>query len=154
MEKVEKPEQEIYSKLARLCSHSEQCSPDLRKKIREMGGTSAMADRIIEQLEKEKFLSDERYARAYVSEKFRINKWGRIKMEYYLRMKGLKDSIIKSGFTEIDENQYIKLLMQIMKEKAKSITRGNKFDRMGQIIRFTQSRGFEPELIHRYLGEI
>jgi regulatory protein len=25
---------------------------------------------------------------------------------------------------------------------------------MGQVIRYTQGRGFEPELIHRYMSEV
>ena len=154
MEKEEKLELEILKKLARICSQSEQCSPDLRKKIRESGGDPLMEQKIIAQLEKDKFLDDDRYVKAYVREKFKINKWGRIKIGYCLKMKGLPEPVIQKGFGEIDEGQYIKLLKQIMKDKAKTIKSGNKYEKMGQIIRFAQSRGFEPELIHRFLNDI
>ena len=46
------------------------------------------------------------------------------------------------------------VLISTLKEKAKTIKSGDKFDKMGQIIRFAQSRGFEPEMIHRYLPEV
>jgi regulatory protein len=46
------------------------------------------------------------------------------------------------------------MLVKTMKEKAKTIRVTNKFEKIGQIIRFTQSRGFEPELIHRHMNEV
>ena len=154
MENEEKLEIEIFTRLAKICSHSEQCSPDLRKKIKELGGTSLMAEKILDRLGKDSFLSDERYVRSYVKEKFRINKWGRIKMEYYLKMKGLPEQVIRIGFTEIDDDQYTKLLVKTLKDKAKTIKKADKYEKMGQLIRFAQSRGFEPELIHRFLPEV
>ena len=153
MDNQQNIEQEIFSKLARLCSRSEECSPDLRKKIRDLGGDQEMEEAVIQRLQDEKYLDDERFVRAYVRDKFRLNHWGRIKMRYYLKMKGLKDSLIEKGFEEIDGEQYVKLLKKTMTEKAKTIKKKEKFEKMAQVIRFTQSRGFEPELIHRYLNE-
>ncbi len=147
-------EQEIYSKLAKICARSEQCSPDLARKIRELGGSGTSEEKILNQLKKEGFLSDERYVRAYVQEKFRINGWGKVKMRYYLRMKGLKENLIEIGLNEIGDEEYHRILVKTMKQKAKSVKSANRYEKMGQIIRFTQSRGFEPELIHRYMNEV
>jgi regulatory protein len=154
MDNQQNIEQEIFSKLARVCSRSEECSPDLRKKIRDLGGDQLMEENIIQRLKDEKYLDDERYARAYVRDKFRLNHWGRIKMRYYLKMKGLSDKIIETGFEEIDDEQYVNLLVKTMKDKAKTIKKSNKFEKMGQLIRFAQGRGFEPELIHRHMNSV
>ncbi len=143
-----------YSKMAQLCSRSEQCSADIRKKMVAYEIMDELVDEIISKLKEEKFLDDERYVKAYVSDKFRFNKWGKIKMRHYLKAKGLSDSIIENGLNEIDEEQYKKVLIATLKEKAKKVKSDNKFERAGQIIRFAQSRGFEPEIIHRYLGEV
>jgi regulatory protein len=152
MENQSNPEMEIYGRLARTCSRSEECSPDIRKKIRELGGDEELQEKILQRLIAENFVDDERYVRAYVRDKFRFNKWGRVKMRYYLKMKGLSDSVIETGFEEIDEEDYQTLLIKTMKEKAGTIKKSNKFEKMGQVIRFAQGRGFEPELIHRYLN--
>jgi regulatory protein len=149
-----KLEQEIFLKMAHLCSRSEQCSPDITKKIRESGAGTEMTEAILRRLKEEKYLDDQRYVSLYVREKFRVNKWGRVKMHYYLKMKGLKEEIIHSGFSGIDEEEYVALLLKTMKEKAASIKKADKFEKMVQIIRFAQGRGFEPELIHRYLHQI
>jgi len=145
---------EVYTKMAQLCSRSEQCSADIRKKMIAYEIKDELVEEIIEKLKAEKFLDDERYVKAYVSDKFRLNKWGKIKMRYYLKAKGLSNNVIEKGFLEIKEEQYIKVLISTLKEKAKTIKSGDKFDKMGQIIRFAQSRGFEPEMIHRYLSEV
>lgn len=151
---MENQEMEIYQKMAGLCSRSEQCSPDIRKKIRSLGGDPDMEGKIISRLEQEKFLSDERYAGMFVSEKFRMNRWGKVKIKYYLKMKGLDEKLIKPALESIDERDYAELLLKTLKEKAKSIKSGNPYEKMGQLIRFAQGRGFEPELIHRYLDKL
>jgi regulatory protein len=150
----EKLEQEIYLKMAHLCSRSEHCTPDITKKIRESGAGVEMTESILGRLREEKYLDDQRFVKLYVREKFRVNKWGRIKMHYYLKLKGLKEEIIRSGFDEINEEEYVALLLKTMKEKARSIKKTDKYEKMGQLIRFAQGRGFEPELIHRYLPGI
>ena len=154
MENREKIVTEVYSKMAQLCSRSEQCSADIRKKMVAYEIMDELVDEIIIKLKEEKFLDDERFVKAYVSDKFRLNKWGKIKMRYYLKTKGLNDDLIEIGLNEINEEQYKKALISTLKEKAKKIKSDNKFEKMGQIIRFAQSRGFEPEIIHRYLAEV
>jgi len=152
MENQDQVAKQAYSKMAQLCSRSEQCSADIIKKIIAFELDNEVVDEIIEELKSEKYLSDERYVKAYVADKFRINKWGRIKMRHYLRMKGLQEDIIQNELDEIDKEKYKAVLIKTMKTKAKTIKKKNKFEKMGQIIRFAQTRGFEPELIHRYMN--
>ena len=154
MENREMEIKEVYQKMAQLCSRSEQCSVDIRKKMVAWEIMDELVEEIISKLKSEKFIDDERYVKAYISDKFRLNKWGKIKLRYYLKAKGLHDNVIEKGLHEINEEQYKKVLIDTLKEKAKKTKSDNKFDKMGQIIRFAQSRGFEPEIIHRYLPEV
>lgn len=143
---------EVLVKITRLCSRSEQCSNEIRKKIINAGVEEDLADEMVQSLIEENYLNDERYVKAYVADKFKFNKWGKIKMRHYLRLKGLPDEVIAIGLDEIDKEKYKAVLIKTMKDKAKTIKKKNKFEKMGQIIRFTQNRGFEPELIHRYMN--
>jgi len=152
MENQEQIEKQAFSKMARLCSRSEQCSADIRKKIAAFELPEEAIDKIIENLKAEKYLDDERYAKAYIKDKFRFNKWGKIKLRHNLRMKGVSENYIQAGLDEIDIERYKKVLIKTMKDKAKTIKKKEKFEKMGQVIRFAQTRGFEPELIHRYLN--
>lgn len=146
---------EAYAKMARLCSRSEQCSGDIRKKIVAAEVDEDAADEIIQTLKEENYLNDERYVNAYTADKFKFNKWGRIKIKHNLRMKGLPEALISNALDEIDEEKYKVVLIKTMKEKAKSVKKKKtRFEKMGPIIRFAQTRGFEPELIHRYMNEV
>lgn len=140
--------------MAAICSRSEQCSPDIRRKITAAGLTGEETEEILEYLKQEKFIDDQRYVNLYAAEKNNINKWGRIKIRYYLRAKGLPAEIIETGLESLNEEKYIGVLLKTMKEKAGKSAGKSKFETMGQIIRFAQSRGFEPELIHRYINEV
>lgn len=154
MEAEEKTTQEIFARVAALCSRSEQCSTDIHKKITAAGLSSEEAEDIIEKLKAEKFIDDERYIRSYVSDKFKFNKWGKVKIRHYLKMKGFPDEFIQNGLDEIDTEKYHETLIKTLKEKARKVKKENKFEKMGQLIRFAQNRGFEPEIIHRYLNEV
>ena len=140
--------------MAQLCSRSEQCSSDIRKKIIAYELVEEIVEEILEKLKLEKFLNDERYVKAYVADKFKINKWGKVKIRHNLRMKGLPEDLILNQLDEIDEEKYKKVLIKTMKDKAKSVKKKDRFEKMGQIIRFAQTRGFEPELIHRHMEEV
>lgn len=150
----EKTTQEILARMAALCSRSEQCSTDIHKKITAAGLSNEQADEIVEKLKAEKFIDDERYIRSYVSDKFKFNKWGKVKIRHYLKMKSFPDDLIKIGLDEIDSEKYREVLIKTLKEKACKVKKKNKFETMGQLIRFAQNRGFEPEIIHRYLNEV
>lgn len=154
MENHESTAREAFNKMAQLCSRSEQCSADIRKKIAAYDIVEEVVEEIIARLKSEKFLDDDRYVHAYISDKIRLNKWGRIKMRYYLKAKGLPDALIEKGLNEIDMEQYKKVLLATMNEKAKKVKKESKYEQAAHIIRFAQSRGFEPEIIHRYLGEV
>ncbi|PIF05524.1 MAG: RecX family transcriptional regulator [Draconibacterium sp.] len=146
--------QEVFKKMAQICSRSEQCSFDIRRKMDIYDLVDEIVDEIIAKLKKEKFIDDERFVRAYVADKFRINKWGKIKIRHYLKMKGLPDDIVELGLSSIDQENYIATLVKTMKDKARTVKKKNRFEKLGQIIRFAQSRGFEPELIHRYMDKV
>ncbi len=152
MENEEQIAQQAYAKMAQFCSRSEQCSADIRRKLITYNLVDETVEEIIEKLKEENFLNDERYVKAYVSDKFRFNKWGKLKMRHSLRMKGLPEKIIHDSLDEIDEEKYKAVLLKTMKDKAQTIKKKTKFEKMGQVIRFAQSRGFEPELIHRYIN--
>ncbi len=152
MENQEQIAKQVFSKMARLCSRSEQCSSDIRKKIIAFELPEDAVDEIIKSLTEEKYIDDDRYAKAYAKDKFRFNKWGRVKIRHHLKMKNLSEPVIQTALNEIDEEKYKKVLIQTLKEKAKKVKKKNRYEKMGQIIRFAQTRGFEPEIIHRYLN--
>ncbi len=102
-------------------------------KMRHIGADSRQCTEMLVILEQEGFVDDERYARAYVRGKFRINGWGRLKIRNGLRAKLIDSSLIETAIKEeINEEEYMELLKKILSSKG---------------LQTVLSRGFEPSLI-------
>ena len=143
---------EALVKCTNICSKAEYAVWDIREKLYKWGVNCDDHDEIIEYLLKNSYINEKRYAECYVSEKFRISRWGRIKIGYALRQKRVAEQFISSAFEVIDEDIYFETLKELLKTKSK----GNisDFKKRASVYNFAVSRGFEPELINRALKEI
>ena len=74
-----KYEEALY-KSAAYCSQSEHCISDLRNKLTQWGVMESDWDKIIRYLVDENYINESRYAIAFTKDKFRYNKWGKIKI--------------------------------------------------------------------------
>ena len=143
---------EALMKCTTLCSRAEYSIFDIKEKLYRWGVESESQEEIIEYLCKNNYINEERYAKCFVSEKFRISRWGRIKIGYALRQKRVAEQHISSAFENINEDIYFDTLRYLLKSKCK----GNisDFKKRASVYNFAVSRGFEPELINRALKEI
>lgn len=144
--------QEALHKVAAICSSREQCSWDISNKLIQWNIQEKDRETIIERLIEEKFLDDNRFCRGYVNDKFRFNKWGRIKIRYQLRQKQIKDDLIEKALAQIDESSYLSTLTNLLSEKRKQLKGETDFNKNGKLFRFAVSRGFEPEYILKIIN--
>lgn len=143
---------EILYKLAAKCSISEQCLSDIETKLSRYNLTEEERTRILRHLIEEKYIDDCRYAEAYVRDKYRFNKWGRIKIAQGLRMKGIDSETINNAMGAIDEDEYLGILRDLIKAKRKSTRGKNDYEINGKIARFAVGRGFEYAAIRQCMG--
>jgi regulatory protein len=101
----------------------------------------------------EKYLNDERFACAYAKDKFRFNRWGKQKIAFMLRAKGISPEIIGRAFVEIEDSEYAEDLRKLLADKAKTIKAKDKYDLRNKLMRFALGRGFEPDQIYAALKE-
>lgn len=141
--------EEILYKLAAKCSVSEQCLSDIESKLAKYDLSEEERTHILRHLVEEKYVDDGRYAEAYVKDKYRFNKWGRIKIAQGLRMKGIDNETIKAAMGAIDEEEYMDILRSLIKAKRKSTKGKSNYEITGKLIRFATGRGFEFEAIRK-----
>lgn len=134
---------EILYKLAARCSTSEQCLSDVEAKLKRYDLSEEERTRILQHLVEEKYIDDKRYAEAFVRDKYRFNKWGRIKIAQGLRMKGIDNGTVNKAMELIDEAEYLHILRELIKAKRKSIRGKSDYEVNGKLIRFAIGRGFE-----------
>ncbi len=135
-----------FLRLATLCARGEQAEGDLRKKLGDWGIAPSDANAIIARLKQERYLDNERYARAYCRDKLRFNGWGRSKIAYMLKGKGIEQDLIDAALAEIDEEQYAAILNEALEAKAHTLTGKDPQQARAALLRFAASRGFEPAL--------
>jgi regulatory protein len=146
--------QKALSKAMELCSRSEKCISEIGEKLKAWGVDTSDSDKIIHELVKQKFIDEERYARAFVRDKYRFNQWGRIKIQFMLKGKQIPANVIENAFCEIDEEAYLQVLVGLLRQKQRSIKAATEHERNAKLIRFAQSRGFEYESITHALKKI
>ena len=144
-------EQEAYLQLAALCAQAEHCQQEMRDKRRRWELDETVQNRIVARLVKERYIDDERYARAFVKDKIRYNKWGRRKVQQALWQKHIDTDIQQRVLDEIDEKEYLDVLRPLLKQKRKSIKAESDYELNQKLVRFALGRGFGFDIIRQCL---
>ena len=149
--KKEMTEQEAYLQLATLCAQAEHCEQEMRDKMKRWEIDETVQNRIIDRLVKERYIDNERYARAFVNDKIRYNKWGRRKVQQALWMKRIDNDIQQRVLDEIDDMEYLDVLRPLLKQKRKSTKAANDYELNQKLVRFALGRGFTFDIIRQCL---
>jgi len=136
---------EALAKASEICSRSEKCAFDIELKCREWQLSSEETTQLTAYLLQEKFIDHQRYAGSFVNDKFRFNKWGKIKLAYMLRQKHLEDRVVQHALSGIPEDAYREVLLDLLSAKAKTLKAMDAYTRRSKLLAFAQSRGFEVE---------
>ena len=144
---------QALAKIQDWCAYQERCQQEVRNKLYEYGLKSSDVEQIISQLIGDNFLNEERFAKAYAGGKFRIKKWGRIKIKMGLKARRVSDYCIKVGLAEINQRDYIKTLKKLLESKSALLKEKNKIKRKYKLIQFAASKGYEQEYIMEILNE-
>ena len=150
--KKEMTEQEAYLQLAALCAQAEHCEQEMRDKMRRWELDETVQNRIVNRLIKERYVDDERYARAFVKDKIRYNKWGRRKVQQALWKKRIDADIQQRVLDEIEEKEYLDILRPLLKQKRKSIKAESDYELNQKLVRFALGRGFGFDIILQCLN--
>jgi len=133
------------------CSKSEKCPDDLYKYLSKYSDNQDLIAKVISGLQSDDYLNTDRYIKAYVNDKFRFDKWGKIKIAYNLKQKRLPENKINEAISRIDMDAYIESLEELIKFKSSSIREKDLYKRKASIVRYCISKGFEYELIFKFL---
>ena len=149
--KKETTEQEAYLQLAALCAQAEHCQQEMCDKMRRWEMAPEVQERVIARLIKERFIDDERYARAFVKDKIRYNKWGRRKVQQGLWTKRIDDDIQQRVLDEIDDEEYLAVLKPLLAQKRKNTKAQSDYELNQKLVRFALGRGFTFDIIRQCL---
>ena len=149
--KKEITEQEAFLQLATVCAQAEHCEKEMRDKLKRWGIDESAQDRIIQRLINERYINDERYARAFVKDKIRYNKWGRRKVQQALWLKHIDPEIQQRVLEEIDDSEYLDVLRPLLRQKRKTVKAESDYELNQKLVRFALGRGFTFDIIRQCL---
>ena len=147
----QKTEQDAYLTLAALCAQAEHCQWEMLEKMRRWELPEEEQARVMQRLVSERYVNDERYARAFVKDKVRYNKWGRRKVEQALWQKHIDDDIRQRVLDEVDDSEYLAVLKPLLQQKRRSTKAANDYELNQKLVRFAVSRGFTFDIIRQCL---
>ncbi len=144
----------VLQKIQYFCSYQERCIRDTEEKLKDWTVQKKLIPSIISHLQEEGYINEERFAKVYAGGKFRVNKWGRQKIGFELKLKGIPETMIQKGLEEIDEADYQRVLRDLIRKKRKIIKPEKDLNIREKIITFVNGKGYEMELILTALKEL
>jgi len=149
-------DQIALSKLQQYCAYSERCHSEVRSKLLRLEIYGDKLEEIISSLIQDDFLNEERYARSYVSGKYRMNQWGKIKIIMNLKAKRVTEYCINKGLEEIDPEEYFNNLVHLIEKQKRIYSRKslNDYQMNSKLYQFAYGKGYESEIIKMALEEI
>lgn len=140
-------EKEILNNMFKYCSYQERCIHDVEKQLEKYQVSDLSRKQIIEKLNNEGFLNEERYAETYTISKLRSNNWGKIKIVQGLKEKSIDGQIINAAVESIDSLEYQQVIKKLIRKKLKFIRDTELFIIKNKIARYIIGKGFESYLV-------
>lgn len=147
-------EGQALAKIAAYCSKAERAESDVRRKLTLWELDSDETERIINRLQKENFLNEERFCRCFIKDKLQFNKWGKRKIIFELKKKHIAEQIISNCFMELESEDFEDALLKVLISKEKIVKYKDDFDKKNKLIRFALGRGYSYEQVQRCLSKI
>ena len=144
--------QQALQKAKHFCSYQERSHYEAAEKLYSFGLRKIEVEPLISQLIEEGYLNEERFAALFTGGKFRIKKWGRVKIQHELKQKRVSSFSIKKAMKEIDETEYMTVLQKLVEQKWKSLKGEQYLNRMAKTTQFLLQRGFESDLISKAIA--
>ena len=159
MKQTELTPQEAYARLASYCAQAERSPSDLRRRMQRLALEEGLQAELLTRLEREGFVSGERFTRAFVHDKHRFNGWGPRRLEYELRRHGIAPSVIAAALEELEEETSAEdeesRVLELLRTKQRSLPAGlerrKAYDRL---MRFGLYRGYDYDEVREAITQL
>jgi regulatory protein len=137
--------EQIIAKLSASCARAEHCLDDMRRKMERWQVENDVQEEVLQYLVKEKYIDESRYARFFINDKIKYNRWCRKKVEQALFYKHIPREVYEPLLDDIVDNDYEEILQPLLRTKEKNIKYANDYEKRMKLIRFAMGRGFSYE---------
>ena len=154
MEKKSYSVTEAKVKLQQFCAYKDRCHKEVVEKLQKINMIPEAIDLIIAELIQDNFLNEERFARSFARGKFRIKKWGRLRIVRELKFRNISKYNIDAALKEIDEAAYVTTLDELARKRNNAVKETNLYKRKKKIADYLFYRGWESHLVYEKINEL
>ena len=145
--------EQALQKLKHYCGYQDRSHSEVKEKLYSLGVWKKDHDEIMAALIEENYLNEERFALAFAGGKFRMKKWGRVKIKYELKQRQVSEYTIKKALKQIDEEEYMTSLKKLAEDRYASLKGEQYLVRKKKTIDYLMQKGYEPGLIQIAMNE-
>lgn len=154
MQKQTLTKEQAMQKLRHFCAYQERCHSEVREKLFSLGVWMKDHDEIIAGLIEDNYLNEERFAIQYAGGHYRMKQWGRVKIKYALKQKGVSEYCIRKAMKQIEDEEYERILEQLARKKYESLKGVQWIIRRKRTADYLVQKGYEPDLVRQALDRI
>jgi len=145
---------QLMPKLEKYCAFQERCVFDVKAKLTKMNVEREHWNALLERLEQDGFLNEERYTELFIRSKVRQKGWGPVKIRMELRRKNIDASLIEKYASLFQAEDQEELLNKWLSKKYKTITGDEPAKQREKLIRFGISKGFGTGMVFAAVNKI
>ncbi|MBT8190727.1 MAG: RecX family transcriptional regulator [Saprospiraceae bacterium] len=146
--------EKALDRMKRYCAYQDRCHLEVSRKLYDIGIYGDDKDQVMAELIEQNFLNEERFAKSFARGKFRMKKWGRNKILNGLQERQISDYCIRKGLKEIEEDEYIRVLKEILISQIRKYNGENALIAKDKAIKYASKRGYEAPIIFAIVKEI
>jgi len=145
--------EKAFQKIRHYCAYQERSHYEVKQKLYSFGLYKNEVEELLSRLIEENYLNEERFAIAFAGGKFRMKQWGKVKIGYELKQKGVSPYNIKKALASIPEEDYEKTFEKLSDEKLKSVrSEKNIFIKKRKLQQYLLQKGFETGMISAFVN--
>jgi regulatory protein len=146
--------EEAKRALERYCVYQDRCHKEVISKLYDCNMIPETHDIIIVHLIQHDFLNEERFSKSYARGKFRIKKWGKMRIVRELKFRNISAYNVKTALKEIEESDYFSTFNSLALKKFDSITESNPYKKKKKLADYLLYRGWESDLVYKKVSEL
>lgn len=145
---------EVKRKLEQYCVYQDRCHQEVENKLKEFRLIPIAKEEILLHLMQHDFLNEERFAKSFARGKFRIKKYGKLRIVRELKLRNISEYNIKTALKEIDEEEYISTAYKLVERKNETLLETNLFKKKKKIVDHMLRKGYEYTLINEAIDTV
>ena len=146
--------EQAWQKIKHYCAYQERSHSEVKNKLYSFGLYKNDVEELLSKGIEEDYLNEERFAEHFVGGKFRMKQWGRVKIVYELRQRGVSSYNINRGLKTIPDEDYRSTLQKLAENKWQQLKDEHHIARQAKTTSYLLQKGYELPLVQQTIRQV